>query len=116
MNRQTAHQLCFRSGRRRREDKHSIRNNGLVDHIIKNCNSALGGAESTLLKASGMCASTVLFMALVPAGGHLVTMTDCYRKTWIFVEAILPKMGIIATGIDTAYIGRLKSVFREEQY
>lgn len=44
--------------------------------------------------ASGMCASTVLLMALVPAGGHIVTTTDCYRKTRIFIETFLPKMGI----------------------
>lgn len=47
-----------------------------------------------MILASGMCASTVLLMALVPAGGHLVTTTDCYRKTRIFIETILPKMGI----------------------
>lgn len=56
--------------------------------------SALEGAESTLLMASGMCASTILLLALVPAGGHMVTTTDCYRKTRIFIETILPKMGI----------------------
>lgn len=44
--------------------------------------------------ASGMCASTVMLLALVPAGGHIVTTTDCYRKTRIFIETILPKMGI----------------------
>jgi cystathionine beta-lyase/cystathionine gamma-synthase len=33
-------------------------------------------------------------MALVPAGGHLITTTDCYRKTRIFIETVLPKMGI----------------------
>jgi len=58
------------------------------------CNSALEGAESTLLLASGMCASTVLLLALVPAGGHIVTTADCYRKTRIFIETFLPKMGI----------------------
>ncbi|XP_047267920.1 inositol transporter 1-like [Capsicum annuum] len=52
------------------------------------------GAESTLLMASGMCASTILLMALVPAGGHIVTTIDCYRKTRIFIETVLPKMGI----------------------
>jgi cystathionine gamma-synthase len=56
--------------------------------------SELEGAESTLILASGMCASTVLLLALVPAGGHLVTTTDCYRKTRIFMETFLPKMGI----------------------
>lgn len=56
--------------------------------------SALEGAESTLVMASGMCASTVMLLALVPAGGHLVTTTDCYRKTRIFMETFLPKLGI----------------------
>ncbi|KAL0461614.1 UNVERIFIED_CONTAM: Cystathionine gamma-synthase 1, chloroplastic [Sesamum latifolium] len=71
--------------------------------------SALEGAESTILMASGMCASTVMLMALVPAGGHLVTTTDCYRKTRIFIETVLPKMGITATVIDPADIGGLES-------
>lgn len=62
-------------------------------HLLK-CTSALEGAETTLLMASGMCVSTVMLMALVPAGGHLVTTTDCYRKTRIFIEKFLPKMGI----------------------
>ncbi|KAK6928167.1 Cys/Met metabolism, pyridoxal phosphate-dependent enzyme [Dillenia turbinata] len=58
--------------------------------------SALEGAESTLLMASGMCASTVMFFALVPAGGHIVITTDCYRKTRVFIETVLPKMGVKA--------------------
>ncbi|CAN4081681.1 unnamed protein product [Withania somnifera] len=70
--------------------------------------SALEGAESTLIVASGMCASTVMFLALVPAGGHIVTTTDCYRKTRVFIETILPKMGITATLIDPADIGALE--------
>ncbi|XP_039047367.1 cystathionine gamma-synthase 1, chloroplastic-like [Hibiscus syriacus] len=64
--------------------------------------SALEGDESTLIMASGMCASTVMLMALVSAGGHIVATTDCYRKTRIFIETILPKMGISATVIDPA--------------
>ncbi|XP_052189680.1 cystathionine gamma-synthase 1, chloroplastic-like [Diospyros lotus] len=71
--------------------------------------SALEGAESTLLTASGMCASTVMLLALVPAGGHLVATTDCYRKTRIFIETFLPKMGIKVTIIDPADIGALES-------
>ncbi|KAK6128838.1 hypothetical protein DH2020_037404 [Rehmannia glutinosa] len=75
--------------------------------------SALEGAESTILMASGMCASTVMLMALVPAGGHLVTTTDCYRKTRIFIETILPKMGITATVIDPADIGGLETALEK---
>lgn len=77
--------------------------------------SALEGAESTLLLASGMCASTVMLLALVPAGGHIVTTTDCYRKTRIFIETLLPKMGITATVIDPADVGALESVLNEKK-
>ncbi|GKU97231.1 hypothetical protein SLEP1_g10400 [Rubroshorea leprosula] len=71
--------------------------------------SALEGAESTVIMASGMCASTVMLMALVPAGSHMVTTTDCYRKTRIFIETMLPKMGISVTVIDPADMKGLES-------
>ncbi|CAA7038644.1 unnamed protein product [Microthlaspi erraticum] len=71
--------------------------------------SALEGAESTLVMASGMCASTVMLLALVPAGGHIVTTTDCYRKTRIFMENFLPKLGITVTVIDPADIAGLEA-------
>ncbi|KAK4360730.1 hypothetical protein RND71_019682 [Anisodus tanguticus] len=77
--------------------------------------SALEGAESTLIMASGMCASTVMLLALVPAGGHIVTTTDCYRKTRIFIETILPKMGITATVIDPADIGALALALNQKK-
>ncbi|XP_028782900.1 cystathionine gamma-synthase 1, chloroplastic [Neltuma alba] len=75
--------------------------------------SALEGAESTLVLSSGMCASTVLLMALVPAGGHIVTTTDCYRKTRIFIENFLPKMRITATVIDPADVGALEAALNQ---
>ncbi|KAL8172348.1 hypothetical protein V2J09_024152 [Rumex salicifolius] len=71
--------------------------------------SALEGAESTLFMASGMCVSTVMLLALVPAGGHIVTTTDCYRKTRIFIENFLPRMGIQVTVIDPADVEALKT-------
>lgn len=68
-----------------------------LTHSVFFCNqheSALERAESTLFVSSGMYASVALFMALVPAKGHIVTTTDCYRKTRIFIEKELPKLGI----------------------
>jgi hypothetical protein len=56
--------------------------------------SALEGAEATLLSASGMCVTTTMLLALVPGGGHIVTTTDCYRRTRQFIQTVLPKMGI----------------------
>ncbi|XP_014498014.1 cystathionine gamma-synthase 1, chloroplastic [Vigna radiata var. radiata] len=75
--------------------------------------SALEGAESTVIMASGMCASIVLFLAVIPAGGHLVTTTDCYRKTRIFIETFLPKMGITTTVIDPADVGALETALEQ---
>ncbi|KAK1315295.1 hypothetical protein QJS10_CPA06g00439 [Acorus calamus] len=72
--------------------------------------SALERAESTLFMASGMCASVNILHSLVPAGGHLVTTTDCYRKTRMFIQDwLVPKMGVTATIIDPADIDSLKS-------
>ncbi|XP_076901552.1 cystathionine gamma-synthase 1, chloroplastic-like [Bidens hawaiensis] len=77
--------------------------------------SQLEGAESTLILASGMCASTVMMLALVPAGGHIITTTDCYRKTRIFIETFLPKMGITASVIDPADIAGLESALNNHK-
>ncbi|KAI3785239.1 hypothetical protein L1987_44354 [Smallanthus sonchifolius] len=77
--------------------------------------SQLEGAESTLILASGMCASTVMMLAMVPAGGHIITTTDCYRKTRIFIETFLPKMGITASVIDPADIAGLESALDDHK-
>ncbi|KAG5405308.1 hypothetical protein IGI04_011427 [Brassica rapa subsp. trilocularis] len=83
--------------------------------VLEDKISALEGAESTLVMASGMCASTVMLLALVPAGGHIVTTTDCYRKTRIFMETFLPKMGITVTVIDPADIAGLEAAVNKYQ-
>ncbi|XP_021721423.1 cystathionine gamma-synthase 1, chloroplastic-like [Chenopodium quinoa] len=80
-----------------------------TSQVLEEKLSALEGAESTMLLASGMCASIVMMLALVPAGGHIVTTTDCYRKTRMFIENFLPKMGIKATVIDPADVEGLMS-------
>lgn len=69
---------------------------------------ALERAEDCLVSASGMCAATTLLLALVPAGGHIVTTTDCYRRTRQFIQSLLPKMGISATVIDPSDLAELE--------
>ncbi|VVA96112.1 unnamed protein product [Arabis nemorensis] len=83
--------------------------------VVEDKISALEGAETTLVMASGMCASTVMLLALVPAGGHIVTTTDCYRKTRIFMETFLPKLGITVTVIDPADIAGLEAAVNEHK-
>ena len=69
--------------------------------------SALEGAEDCLLSSSGMNSATTLLLALVPAGGHIVTTTDCYRRTRQFIQTLLPKMGITTTVIDPSDMAAL---------
>ncbi|XP_071713817.1 cystathionine gamma-synthase 1, chloroplastic-like [Rutidosis leptorrhynchoides] len=83
--------------------------------VLENKISALEGAESTVIFASGMCASTVMMLALVPSGGHMITTTDCYRKTRIFIETVLPKMGITATVIDPADYSGLEAALNNHK-
>ena len=73
----------------------------------------LEGAEDCLVSSSGMNTATTMLLALVPAGGHIVTTTDCYRRTRQFIQTLLPKMGISATVIDPADLGQLERVLQQ---
>ncbi|CAN7035075.1 unnamed protein product [Brassica oleracea var. botrytis] len=66
--------------------------------------------ESTSVMASGMCTSTVVLLAMVPRGGHIVTTTDCYKETRMFIETFLPKLGITPTLIDATDIAGLQAI------
>ena len=58
---------------------------------------SLEGAADCLVSASGMNSVTTMLLALVDSNGHVVTTTDCYRRTRQFVTTILPKMGVRLT-------------------
>ena len=73
----------------------------------------LEGADDCLVSSSGMNSATTMLLALVPAGGHIVTTTDCYRRTRQFIQTLLPKMGISATVIDPADLGQLERVLSQ---
>ncbi|XP_020257363.1 cystathionine gamma-synthase 1, chloroplastic-like [Asparagus officinalis] len=77
--------------------------------------SALERAETTLFVSSGMYASCAVLSALVPAGGHIVTTTDCYRRTRMFIENELPKKGIKATVIHPADMDSLERALDENK-
>jgi cystathionine gamma-synthase len=73
---------------------------------------ALEGAEDCLVSSSGMNTATTMLLALVPAGGHIVTTTDCYRRTRQFIQTVLPKMGITATVIDPSDLDALEQALK----
>ncbi|MFT5441896.1 MAG: cystathionine gamma-synthase [Myxococcota bacterium] len=74
--------------------------------------SALEGGEESILFASGMCAATTTFMALLPVGSHLIVTSDCYRRTRQFIDQFLARMGveisIIAPGSTEAFAEAIK--------
>ena len=65
--------------------------------------------------ATGMNSATTMLLALVPAGGHIVTTTDCYRRTRQFIQTVLPKMGISATVIDPADMDGLEQALKNQR-
>ena len=72
-------------------------------------------AEDCLVSSSGMNAATTMLLALVPKGGHIVTTTDCYRRTRQFIQTFLPKMGITATVMDPSDLGALEKALEEHE-
>jgi cystathionine gamma-synthase len=75
---------------------------------------ALEGAESSVLFASGMCAATTLFLALLPRGGHLVVTSDCYRRTRQFIDQDLVKLGVETKVIDPSDTKQLAEALRPQ--
>lgn len=65
--------------------------------------------------ATGMNSATTMLLALVPAGGHIVTTTDCYRRTRQFIQTVLPKMGITATVLDPADMAGLEATLAKQR-
>ena len=76
--------------------------------------SALEGGEETVLFASGMCAATTMFMALLPQGSHLIVTSDCYRRTRQFIEQYLSRMGVETTVIEPSNLEAFEAAIRPE--
>ena len=67
-----------------------------------------------MLFASGMCAATTTFLALLPAGSHLIVTSDCYRRTRQFIQQYLAKLGVETTVIEPATSIALKAAIRPD--
>src|SRR5262247_1071163 len=74
----------------------------------------LEGGERAVLFASGMCAATTLFLALLPRGSHLVVTSDCYRRTRQFIREYLTKLDVETTVIDPADTRQLAAALRDQ--
>lgn len=72
----------------------------------------LEGADDAVLFASGMCAATTTFLALLPRGGHLIVTSDCYRRTRQFCRDFLTKLDVETTVIEPASVEKLAAAIR----
>ena len=64
---------------------------------------------------TGMNSATTMLLALVPAGGHIITTTDCYRRTRQFIQTVLPKMGVTATVLDPSDLVALERTLEQHE-
>ena len=76
--------------------------------------SELEGGEETVLFASGMCAATTTFLALLPAGSHLIVTSDCYRRTRQFIQQYLSRLGVETTVIEPASPSKFEAAIRDD--
>lgn len=74
----------------------------------------LEGGDDAVLFASGMCAATTTFLAMLPQGSHLVVTSDCYRRTRQFIRQYLTKLGVETTVIEPANTQKLADAIRPE--
>jgi cystathionine gamma-synthase len=74
----------------------------------------LEGGEAAVLFASGMCAATTLFLALLPKGAHLIVTSDCYRRTRQFIGDYLTKLAVETTVIEPADTKALAAAIRDD--
>ncbi len=71
-------------------------------------------AEAAVLFASGMCATTTIFLTLLPRNSHLVITSDCYRRTRQFSRDFLTKLGVETSIIDPADTKQLADAIRDD--
>ena len=76
--------------------------------------SELEGGEESVLFASGMCAATTTFLALLPPQSHLIVTSDCYRRTRQFIRQYLTRMGVETTVIEPGDPAKLEAAIRDD--
>jgi cystathionine gamma-synthase len=75
--------------------------------------AALEEAEDALLFATGMAAVTTTLLAFLSGGDHLVVTDDCYRKTRVFCETTLARLGVETTFVPADSFDGLAEAMRK---
>jgi cystathionine gamma-synthase len=75
--------------------------------------SELEGGEESVLFASGMCAATTTFLALLSSGSHMIVTSDCYRRTRQFIDEYLGRMGVEVSIIEPSNLEAFEAAIRD---
>jgi cystathionine gamma-synthase len=108
----SAELIAFQEGRLPRQEYGRYGNPTWAAVERKLCE--LEGGEAAVLFASGMCAATTLFFALLPKGSHLIVTSDCYRRTRQFINDYLVKLDVETTVIEPADNEALAAAIRDD--
>jgi len=74
----------------------------------------LEGGEESVLFASGMCAATTTFLAMLEKDSHLIVTSDCYRRTRQFIKDYLGRMGVETTVIEPGNLAQFEKAIRKD--
>ncbi len=104
--------IAYQEGRLRREEYGRYGNP--TWRAVERKLTELEGGEESVLFASGMCAATTTFLALLPPGSHLIVTSDCYRRTRQFINEYLVRMGVECTVIEPCNLEAFEAAIRPE--
>jgi cystathionine gamma-synthase len=76
--------------------------------------AALEGADDAVLFATGMAAITTTLLTLLSSGDHVVMTADCYRRTRLFCQTYLKRLGIACSTVAMGDYQALESAVRPE--
>jgi cystathionine gamma-synthase len=76
--------------------------------------ATLENAGDAVLFASGMAAITTALLTLLSSGDHVVMTADCYRRTRLFCQTYLKRLGISCSSVAMGDYQALESAVRPE--
>ncbi|MEJ2600330.1 MAG: aminotransferase class I/II-fold pyridoxal phosphate-dependent enzyme [Anaerolineales bacterium] len=76
--------------------------------------AALEGAGDALMFATGMAAITTTLLSLLSDGDHVVMTDDCYRRTRLFCQTYLKRLGVECSTVPMGDYAALEEAIRPE--
>jgi cystathionine gamma-synthase len=104
--------IAYQEGRLKREEYGRYGNP--TWRAVEQKLSALENGEESVLFASGMCAATTTFFAMLPRGSHLIVTSDCYRRTRQFIRQFLTQLDVEATVIEPGDNAAFEAAIRDD--